>query len=110
MTQNAFVTQVPEPIEDPYGNDDLAQSASQVSANPVAGRISASQAGPQRYEPSPISTHTGKAEDAPYIERDDPEVFVNGRPEESYGSPRVDIENIEQNVENEDMLAITQHN
>ena len=42
MTQNAFVTQVPEPIEDPYGNDDINHSASQMSANPVAGRISAS--------------------------------------------------------------------
>ena len=50
-------------------------------------------------------------EDAGYYEREDPEVFVNGKPEEageSYGSPRpIDIEHIEQNVENEDMLAIT---
>jgi len=51
-------------------------------------------------------------DDAGYYEREDPEVFVNGKPEEpvgeSFGSPRqIDIENIEQNVENEDMLAIT---
>lgn len=53
-----------------------------------------------------------------YYEREEPEVYVEEVPaqkghegEMSYNSPReIDIENIERNVENEDMLAITQHN
>ena len=94
--------------EDPH-------STSQISANPVAGRISASQAGPQRYEPSPIRAAV-QGDEQNYYEREDPEVYVedNHRVTESgqgqNSQKEIDLENMERDVENEDMLAITQHN
>ena len=74
---------------------------SAVPMNPV-DKIDIKQTGPQKYEPSPIRDD-GSFEGC-YNKYDQAEVFI----ENSEG--KIDIDQIEKNLENEDMLAITQHN
>ena len=87
--------------------------ASQVSANPVAARLPASQAAPKRYEPSAIRP-VKKGQEPDHYERGDPEVYVednydpNDTGDVGYNSPQeIDLANMEKDVENEDLLAIT---
>lgn len=68
--------------------------------NPVADKIDHKDSGPKKYEPSPVRTD-GSYEGC-YNEYDQPEVFVE--------DDKIDIDAIEKNLENEDMLAMTQHN
>jgi len=47
--------------------------------NPVAGRISSNQAGPRRYDPSPIRLGGADPCDNAYLEYEHPEVIVQSK-------------------------------
>ena len=68
--------------------------------NPIAA-IDTEQSVPQKYNTSP--NRTDGSYQGCYNEYDQPEVFVQNDEE-------IDLEQIEKNLENEDMLAMTQHN
>ena len=66
--------------------DEIVNSVSALSANPAASRIPPSQAGPQKYEPSPVKAgYPGKDgdEEDNYYEHEYPEVIVEEKNERS---------------------------